>query len=643
MLRDLFHDKRGGITILSAFLIVGVIGFSALSLEYGNSLLQQLEDQRIADTAAYSGALVFNSTNSTTSANSAVGNIATLNGLSSSAATTLVGNSPTGDGNQAVQVTVSTSAPLLLARVLTTNTSVPVSATAYAEIKANAPGCIIALSGSGTGISLSGTGSLTANNCKIASNTTICANSGENPSDDITTDFLSYGSGANPKTSNCTISSSAKISKATTADPLAGNSEVSGAVSRISTAATITSPTAPTVPSGTPAVSFPTTGTATGLPTGCTASYNSGSKSYSVTCSGSTTYNFGAITLGKNVTATIATSAGNTYNFNNTFPLSGVTLTGSGGTYGFVGGISTGGGSTTTFATGTYNLGTVSCNGTNGYSICNLGTSLTFTGPNTFVLAGGIFNHGGASLLLGSGSSSNSYDIGKASDGNSINVGTSQIMSFGDATGSGDLFETAGNISSGGGSCLVIPAASQHDINGSLSSGGGVVLGSGIYTINGYVNFAGGGGDVSNCPTAGTTTGLTGLGVTLVVSGASTTTCNSLTSAFCLGSGFDTVKLTAPSSGSTASLAVVGPQSSSNTAGATFQNGASSTQVSGAFYFPNGQIYMSGSATLHDTVDSGACLELIGTQITATAGTALGSTCSGLGNGSTGTTIGLVQ
>ena len=136
---------------------------------------------------------------------------------------------------------------------------------------------------------------------------------------------------------------------------------------------------------------------------------------------------------------------------------------------------------------------------------------------------------------------------------------------------------------------------------------------------------------------------MTALNVTLVVSGVSTVTCGSTTSAFCLGSGYATVKLTAPSSGSTAGLAVIGPQSSSNTAAATFQNGASNTQVSGAFYFPNGQIYMSGSATLHDTVDSGACLELIGTQITSTAGSALGSTCAGLGGGSTGTTVSLVQ
>ena len=80
-----------------------------------------------------------------------------------------------------------------------------------------------------------------------------------------------------------------------------------------------------------------------------------------------------------------------------------------------------------------------------------------------------------------------------------------------------------------------------------------------------------------------------------------------------------------------------------NTAAATFQNGATNTQVSGAFYFPNGQVYMSGAATLHDTVDTSACLELIGTQVTLTAGSAVGSTCVGLGSGSSGTTVALVQ
>jgi len=657
MLWDVFGNRRGSISVLSALAIFAVIGFSALALEFGHGLLQKVENQRIADVAAYAGALVYNSTSSSTSASSAAVNIASLNGLSITAANAPVVNSPTGDGNKAVQVTASSNVPLLLAQVLTTSATLPVSASSYAEIKTNAPGCVIALSGAGSGISLSGTGSITADNCAVASNSTVCADSGANPSDVITTQHLSYNSGANPTTSSCTISppsgTSLSVSKSATADPLAGNSEVTGATSRISTVSAITSPSAPTVPSGT-AVSFTKT-SVTGLPSACTDVYNSGSKVYTVTCTG--TANFGTITL-SSVTVTINTSAGNTYNFNQSWPIAGVTLAGSGGTYGFgagistsgtttfpagtyniVGGITTGGGSTTTFGAGTYNIGTVSCNGTSGYSICNLGTSLTFTGPNSFVVAGGIYNKGGASLYLGSGSSNNSYDIGKASDGNSINVGTSKMMSFGDATGSGDVFETAGTISSGGGSCLALPAATEHDVNGNISGAGGVVLGAGIYTVNGYINFGGGGGDVSNCPTNGTTTGLTALGATLVVSGTSTvSSCgsSSVASAFCLGSGYATVKLTAPSSGSTAGLAVIGPQSSNYTGAAAFANGASNTQVSGAFYFPNGQIYMSGSATLHDTVDSGACLELIGTQVTSTAGSALGSTCAGLGSGSTG-------
>jgi hypothetical protein len=98
------------------------------------------------------------------------------------------------------------------------------------------------------------------------------------------------------------------------------------------------------------------------------------------------------------------------------------------------------------------------------------------------------------------------------------------------------------------------------------------------------------------------TNGLTGLGVTFVVSGTSTVgSCglSSVTSAFCLGSGYDydTVELAAPSSGSSAGLPVIGPQSLSYTGAAAFANGASNTQVSGAFHLPNGQIYMSGAAT----------------------------------------------
>jgi hypothetical protein len=572
------------------------------------------------------GALAYYSTGSTSSATSAASNVASLNGIAGSGASPSVVTSPTADGNQAVQVSVTTNAPLLLARLLTTSTSVPVSATAMAEIQANAPACIVAINGGGSGISLSGTGSVTADSCAVASKSTICADGGANPSDVITTKYLYYGSGTNPTSSSCTLSapsgSSLHVSKSSTGanDPLAGNSEVSTATSHLGlnssgscagTSGTVCNLSSPSVTTGTAVdVTFDSNGkkstTATSLTTdGCTGTYSS--STWTVTCGSNAT--LGMITVSGGITVNF-TSTGVTYNFASS---------------------------------------TNTCSGTSNVSICNTGTSLNFAGPATFVLSGSVYNGGGASMALGTGSSSNSYNIGKDGSGYSINAGTSQLMTFGDATGSGDLFETAGTITSGGGSCLALPAAAEHDINGSINTAGGIVLGAGIYTVDGYVAFgASGGGDVSNCPTSGTTTGVTALGVTLVLGGASTVSCGGTTSAFCAGSGYNTIKLTAPTSSSTegsstAQLAVIGPQTSTITAGATFTSGASNTQVSGAFYFPNGPIDMSGSATLHDTVDSGACLELIGSQVTASAGTAAGSTCSGLGSGSSATNVGLVQ
>lgn len=90
-------------------------------------------------------------------------------------------------------------------------------------------------------------------------------------------------------------------------------------------------------------------------------------------------------------------------------------------------------------------------------------------------------------------------------------------------------------------------------------------------------------------------------------------------------------------------LAVIGPQSSSNTAAASFTTGATNTRISGAFYFPNGAVSMSGGATLHDTVDTSACLMLVGSQVTLANGSAAGTTCTGLGGSGSATAVVLVQ
>jgi hypothetical protein len=95
---------------------------------------------------------------------------------------------PTGDGNQAMQVTVTTSVPLNLARVLTSSASLSVGATSYAEIKSDAPGCVIALSGSGTGVALTGGATLSADDCAVDSNAAVTTHACSNT---ITTEAVS--------------------------------------------------------------------------------------------------------------------------------------------------------------------------------------------------------------------------------------------------------------------------------------------------------------------------------------------------------------------------------------------------------------------------------------------------------------------
>jgi hypothetical protein len=113
-----------------------VIGISALSFEFSHALLQQSDNQRVADLAAYGGALVYNASGSN-AAKSAASNIAALNSPAGNSAivTANIVASPRDNGNLAMQVTVTTRLPMYLARVLTGNASLLVAATAYAEIE----------------------------------------------------------------------------------------------------------------------------------------------------------------------------------------------------------------------------------------------------------------------------------------------------------------------------------------------------------------------------------------------------------------------------------------------------------------------------------------------------------------------------
>jgi len=195
------------------------------------------------------------------------------------------------------------------------------------------------------------------------------------------------------------------------------------------------------------------------------------------------------------------------------------------------------------------------------------------------------------------------------------------------------------NVASGGGSCVTLPAASAHDINGNFATAGGTILGAGIYTVNGYVALGNGGGGDVWCNSS--TVGMSGTGVSFVISATSTPTSGTCSGqAFCLAAGYNHVTLVSPSSGNATDLIVLGPTSSSNTAGATFAEGASNTSLSGAFYLPNGPFTLSGGASVGN--GTGQCLEVIASQVTLSGGTALATTCTGLGGGSSSSSAAVV-
>ena len=704
--RQMLRDRRAAVSIIVAAMLTILIGIGAFAMELGQAYVTHTRNQRVADTAAYTGAVIYTANNnSTTKLNDAITRLTSLNGLPAGSITASVVSSPTGDGNSAIQTQASTSVPLNFAKVFGTTSSATVSAEAYAEIVSPQAGCITALSTSGTGISVTGGATITASGCAIASNGTVPLQNSSiyvKCGATLTAKTVDYASTNPPVQDGCTDinppagTSSVTFAHVTSSDQLASNPAVTGATALLSSF-----PSPPTV---NVASSLPTplvngsdilfkSGSYTGtFPSGCSAVYSTApTNNWTVTCA-TGTHNFGNIHVNGGIalnwntagsasniytfanaggTASIDLSSGTSFTFgagtyevqgnvtvsqNATFGTSGAAtafyvegnfnntngttvVQGSSVTFYVQNGLITGGGTTTTLGAGTYKIGAGSgvCNSSSNYSICHGGSSLTILGPSTFTMAGGIFSRGGASLKLGTATlgntspTSNSFDIGKASDGNSLYLANNALVTLADASGTGDVFRMAGNVINGNGSCMVLSAATTHYINGYINTGGGSYLGAGTYVVNGYIGLGvNNGGDVTcTINGASTTLGMYGSGVTFVTAGASTVTCDSLATSFCITNGYGHVTLTAPTSGSYSGLAVVGPTASSNTSSAVFTNGASNTAIAGVFYYPHGTIDLSGSGTLHSS-GSGPCLELIGAQISITNGGAIGSTCTGL-------------
>jgi len=656
----------GNVAIIFAVTLPILLGFAALAAEYGHGLVVQGRNQRIADMAAYSGALVYSATSSQAAMLAAGQRVAKVNGLNPASITMRLGPSPRSSSSQAVEARVDVQQPLYLAPILGVPATLGIVTTAYAQVGGASAACILALDGAKSGVTLSGGTSVTASNCAVSSNNTITVPCGTK----ITAKAVSYNSAAAPSQPCSGITASA-ITKVATADPFAGNAGVASANARIATVAAMTGPAGPgvpTVPAGT-SIEFgwdqaTTKSRATTI--GCTASF--ASNTWTLTCPNGGTYNFGTLTLGGGINLNFNTtgSATTTYNFSGsittsatvafgpgkynvvgnittngttsfgagTYKLGGSLIAGGGatttfgaGTFEIAKGIVTGGGTTTSFGAGSFWIGanTTTCNGTGLFSICNTST-LTILGPSVFKLAAGVSNTGGSTLYLGKDSTQNSFQIGAANTGDALSLGGGSKTYLSDALGTGNVFQLAGHLSapSGGGSCLVISAAPQHDIKGNFNVAGAVIMGAGVYTIDGYYALGANGGGGSPCN--GYTISVQAIGVTIVISGKATPGSGScLNQAFCVAAGYSNITLTAPDSGDTAKFAVIGPISAANTKGATFAEGGTNGKISGVFYFPNGAISMTGGAGVSGGT---SCLQLIGSSVTLAGGTTLASECA---------------
>src|SRR5580692_6226012 len=168
-------DNRGTVTIFAAVAFTLLVGFAGLVTEFGSAVLAREDTQRVADLAAYSGAIAYSAAGTTDALNTAVDRIATLNGLAIGDMAASVGTSPSGNGHSAVEVTVTTQVPLSLAHVFTSATQLTVTASAYAEIRSSGAGnaCVIALNIAGTGVTLNGGTAMSAPACAVASNNTV--------------------------------------------------------------------------------------------------------------------------------------------------------------------------------------------------------------------------------------------------------------------------------------------------------------------------------------------------------------------------------------------------------------------------------------------------------------------------------------
>jgi hypothetical protein len=379
----LFRSRRATVSIIMATTIAAVIGVGAFAVEVGSAYAARVSNQRVADAAAYAGALAYSANgNSTSAMNAAVSRIATLNGLASNAVIASVVTSPTGSGNSAVLAQATTSVSLQLARVFQSNTTMSVGASAYAELKPSGAACMVGLASTGGSVIESGGATVVGTGCAVAAKNNLSISGGSRM-----TVQGAYAGGTVSNTGGSTITTTPTAnnvvpSYAGISDPVAGNTALQAAFTALSSlGGTVTTP------ASTVNLSFGYQACPVGSTDPACAYYtSSGNFSHGTLPCTSGSYAINSISVSGGVNVHIAATPGCNYTIASGINNGGnlLQIDGAAGSWYVNGGISMNGGATTTLTANGYRVagtGTITLQGTVNLLTAGVSPSIQFLNP----------------------------------------------------------------------------------------------------------------------------------------------------------------------------------------------------------------------------------------------------------------------
>lgn len=588
-------DRRGSVSLLGVLALLSLIGTAAFAVELGQGYRSKISLQGPADAAALAAANAYVQSPDDAVLAAAAKDVALANGILPQRVTVrhITGYSAT--ISDVVQVTITTSIPLHLARIFTPKTSYDVTVASIASLPSRqAPPCILALAPS-NGVTLSGGTSVSASNCALLSNGPIAISGGSTISAKAVTSSgdigLSGGSGLKADTitygGSLTNAGGSSVTgrqvKATgsTPDPLANNSALAAAFSRLGS---YTAPRRASVPTGDDlSLSYyPTTMTfqgKTGTLSDGTWTFPAGEYHFANLNTGSLKLNIQGPSV-VTVSGSVTVGGGGGL----MLPDGPVTINAP---------VALSGGTTLTVGAGRHYFGSISLGG---------GSTATI-GAGDMDVAGAILVDGGGSrLTVGAGN----YAIGNDGKGTAIGLSGGSEASFGDGA-----FSANGAVKTAGGSNIVFGATGTHYINGDLDLNGGSTFGSGTYLING--------GFTNN--TGGT---MAGRDVSFILAGT------------LKAAGGTAIALNAPSSGSSFGIADI--LFATRSSATTTLGGGTQDAYSGIIYAPNSDFRMSGGASI-----GGGCFSLVAKTVTLSGGPSAATACASMSAGGNSGNVGLVR